>query len=135
LFDSQSPRHSRGLYFDQTRLSPTDAKSKVIVMRKSWFLNLLSLLLLITTPPWASPAHSTPRVDIYLTSWCPYCEKAVSFFRERSIPIQIFNIELDQDAARHKRQLDPRQGVPLVVINDQVIFGYSPKTYRTALDE
>jgi glutaredoxin len=104
-------------------------------MRKSWIPSLLPALLLFSTLLWPPPAHSTPRVDIYLTSWCPYCEQAVSFFCEQKIPVRIFNIETDPEAARLKLQLDPRKGVPLVVINQQIIYGYSPKSFRTALDE
>jgi glutaredoxin len=106
-------------------------------MRKRHILSLVAIMLLLPLPTflWGNSAHATPRVDIYLTSWCPYCEQAVRFFHERNIPVRIFNIEDDQEAAERKRHLDPRKGVPLVVINGQVVYGFSSRAYDTALDD
>jgi glutaredoxin len=95
------------------------------------FLLLLSLLV---TPPCALPAER-PEVELYISNGCPYCQKAIGFFKERGIEVSIFNIDLDTQAAARKLQLDPRRGVPLAVIKGQVVFGYSPRAYTTALDE
>lgn len=74
-----------------------------------------------------------PRVDLYVTSWCPYCHKAQAFFAARNIAVSLYDIEKDPRAAARKQQLDPRQGVPFAVVNGQAIHGYAPERYEQAL--
>ncbi len=73
-------------------------------------------------------------VEIYTTSWCPYCKKAEAFLKANGINYVNFDIEKDKAAARRKKQLDSRGGVPLAVIDGQTIYGFSERTYRTALN-
>jgi len=74
-----------------------------------------------------------PKVDLYVTSWCPYCHKAQAFFQARNIAVTIYDIEKDNKAAAQKRKLDPQPGVPFVVVNGQGIHGYAPGQYLQAL--
>lgn len=77
---------------------------------------------------------SAHKVELYVTSWCPYCKKAENFFRSQGIPFTVYDIEKDQNAARRKNQLDTRKGVPFAVVNAQKIHGFSEEAYRQALD-
>ena len=81
-----------------------------------------------------SEQRQTPAVELYTTSWCPYCKKAVNFFQSRGIPFTEYNIEKDKSAVRRKRQLDPRGGVPFAVVNGQRIRGFSETAYLRALE-
>lgn len=73
------------------------------------------------------------EVILYTTSWCPYCKKAVNFFRSRNISFTEYDIEKDRAAAERKKQLDSKDGVPFAIINGQQIHGYSPEAYERAL--
>jgi glutaredoxin len=73
------------------------------------------------------------RVDLYVTSWCPYCKKARQFFDSRGIKYKAYDIEKDAKAAARQRKLDSRKGVPFAVINGTAIHGYSPERYASAL--
>jgi len=95
---------------------------------------LLLVLSLVANSAAADAPPSDPRVELYVTSWCPYCLKAINFFRARGIEPAIYNIERDPEAAQRKQRLDPRRGVPLAVIDGQVIYGFAPRSYETALD-
>lgn len=79
-----------------------------------------------------SPKHEI--VELYTTSWCPYCKKAEAFLKANDIAYVNFDIEKDKAAARRKMQLDSRKGVPLAVIGGKAIYGFSERLYRTALD-
>jgi glutaredoxin-like YruB-family protein len=74
-----------------------------------------------------------PEVELYVTNWCPWCNKAKSFFRSRGIPFTEYNIEKNKEAARRKNKLTNRRGVPFAVVNSQLIHGYSEASYKQAL--
>ena len=78
--------------------------------------------------------RTSPQVELFTTSWCPYCQKARDFFRSRGIPFTEYDIEKDKNAAARKNQLDRRNGVPFVVINGRGLHGYSSEAYERALE-
>ncbi len=81
-------------------------------------------------------AMSSPKaakVELYSTSWCPYCKNAANFFRANNIPFIEYDIEKDPNAARRKDQLDSKRGVPFAIINGQKIHGFAPSAYKGAL--
>lgn len=75
----------------------------------------------------------TPKVELFVTSWCKYCKKARNFFLSRNIPFTEYDVEKDPQAAKRRKAIDQRSGVPLAVINGYVIIGYSEKNYEKAL--
>ena len=74
-----------------------------------------------------------PSVEIYVTSWCGYCNSAKNFFRSRGIEFAVYDIEKDKAAARRMRAMTNQRAVPFVVINGQGIQGYSEQAYELAL--
>jgi glutaredoxin len=80
-------------------------------------------------------AVKSQRVELYVTSWCPYCKKAEEFFRSRGIATTIYDIEKDKKAAASKNRLDNKKGVPFAIVNGRKIHGYAPEQYESALKE
>ena len=81
----------------------------------------------------AREAISEAEVELYVTSWCPYCKKASDFFRSRGIPFTEYDIEKDKSAARRKKRLTKETGVPFAVINGKAIQGFKRAAYERAL--
>jgi glutaredoxin len=84
----------------------------------------------------SSPTDSVikkPKVELYTTSWCPWCKKAKAFFRSRGIVFVEYDIEKDKAAERRKAQLDSQKGVPFAVINRKGIHGYNENAYNNLL--
>ncbi len=73
------------------------------------------------------------QVELYVTSWCPYCRQAEEYFQSKGIAYKAYDIERDEQAAARKKQLDGRSGVPFAVVNGTRIHGYAPKQYSNAL--
>ncbi len=72
-------------------------------------------------------------VTMYSTSWCGYCSKARRWFRDRGWPFTEKNIEQDQAAAAEYRQVAGRGGgVPVIVVNGQVLRGFDPQQLEQA---
>jgi glutaredoxin-like YruB-family protein len=99
-------------------------------MHKRTTLFFLSLALLILS----GSALAGHRVELYTTSWCPYCERARDFFRAKGISFTEYDVDKDRDAARRMLQLDSRGGVPFVVIDGRGIRGFSRAAYERALE-
>ncbi|MSP27981.1 MAG: hypothetical protein EXR80_06015 [Methylococcales bacterium] len=80
------------------------------------------------------PKITTPKVDIYYASWDPHSNKAIVFFRENHVVVNAYDIDLDPEAAARKKRIDPSfSGMPLVIINGDVIRGVNEIRYREAL--
>lgn len=86
------------------------------------------------TPPTAAAAKA--EVVLYTTSWCPYCKKARAYLKEKGIAFVDYDVEKDSAAARRKAELDSKSGgtgVPLALINGQMVRGFAPEIYDRAL--
>jgi glutaredoxin len=90
----------------------------------------------VNAPTAAAEERTEPQnitVELYTTSWCPYCNDARIFFSSRGISFSEYDIEKDEVAARRKNDLDGGRGVPFAVICDQKIRGFSTIAYERAL--
>lgn len=86
--------------------------------------------------PDKQPRPSLPSgVELYVTSWCKYCKLARKYLTENRIPFSEYDIEKDSRAAKRRKELDPRPGVPLAVINGRIIIGFSEQSYAWALSQ
>jgi mycoredoxin len=75
------------------------------------------------------------NVEIFTTSWCPYCKQAKAYLKSMGIPYNEYDVEKSKEAMRRKKDLSPSDGVPVAVINGQVVDGFSEATYDAALRE
>lgn len=71
-------------------------------------------------------------VTLYATEWCGYCKKTRKFLAENNIEYQEYDIEKSEEGSRQYKALNGN-GVPLLVVNEEVIRGYNPKAIVTAL--
>lgn len=72
-------------------------------------------------------------VTMYSTEWCGYCAKMRAFMERRNIAYDELDIE---KSAQAKRNFDALGGggVPLLVVNKQVVRGYNPDRVLHHLD-
>jgi glutaredoxin len=82
-----------------------------------------------------SENRTSPKVELYTTSWCPYCDKARDFFISRGISFTEYDIEKDQSAAARKNKLDKKKGVPFVVIDGIGMHGWSEAAYEQVYEQ
>lgn len=106
-------------------------------LRKTFRLSLAALLMTIThgvsandmTP--TEPEVVSREIELYATRWCAYCKKARKFFKQNKIDYVEYDIEVDKVAKQRHAELMGNDktmgkvGVPLFVINEKVIIGYS----------
>lgn len=106
-----------------------------VIFSKSGFTDKKTAKTTIPQPEVKKTKPSAPTVDVYYASWDPYSNKALDFFRENHIVVNMYDVEKDPEAAARKKRIDPNfVGLPLVIINDVVIRGVDEKKYKEALD-
>ena len=72
-----------------------------------------------------------PKVIMFSTPTCTYCRKAKQYFREKQVPFRDVDVSKDQAAARDMVKRSGQQGVPQILIGNQIIIGFDrPKIDR-----
>lgn len=84
----------------------------------------------MTQPQAAMQQHA--EVVLYATRWCGYCKKTREFFTDNGIRYEERDIEASSNAAAEYQALGST-GVPVVVIDGEMIQGFRPSRMRELL--
>jgi glutaredoxin-like YruB-family protein len=66
-------------------------------------------------------------IEMYATSWCGYCVAAEKYMRSKNYPYVKYDIEKDSAAKQRHKDLGGR-GVPLIIIGNNKMSGFSPES-------
>ena len=78
-------------------------------------------------------AQDLPRVEVFLTDWCPYCQKLEAFLNANQIPYERKNIEQEASFRSEHAELGGG-GIPVTRIGgSQVVRGFRPVEIARAL--
>jgi glutaredoxin len=72
------------------------------------------------------------KVDIFVTSWCPYCKELERFLNQNKIQYTRYDIEQDSRGRRIHEQLGGG-GVPVIRIGHKIIRGFDRDSVGRAL--
>ena len=72
-------------------------------------------------------------VTIYTTTTCPWCRKTKEFFSKNKVKYREINVAEDQEAAQEMIKKSGQTGVPVSVIDGEVIIGFDEPRLRKAL--
>lgn len=78
------------------------------------------------------------KVKLYTLSTCPWCMKTKKFFKDNKIPFEYTDYDLLSEAEQKKLMkeliaMGCAGGFPVVVIDGEIIIGYSPDKYKQVL--
>ncbi len=77
------------------------------------------------------PAASQPKVIIFTTPTCSFCNAAKRYFREKKIKFKDIDVSRDHRAAQDMVRRTGQSGVPVILINNRPIVGFDkPKINR-----
>lgn len=86
-------------------------------------------------PPAARARSGSHEVVLYTTSWCGWCKKTRSWLDGKGVDYVDKDVESDGDAAEEMRDLvGGDAGVPVVVIDGEVIRGFDQKRMAALLE-
>ncbi len=79
------------------------------------------------------PVSAAAPVIVYTTSWCGYCRQTLELLEKKGVAYENRDVEQNRRWARELVDLTGSTGVPVVVIEDEVIRGYDPRRLRRLL--
>ena len=85
--------------------------------------------------PFGAPpkAKCGALIDLYTTSWCPWCKKARDYFNGRGVAFVEHDIEATPGPVEVRYGLDVDRRVPAAIICGRLVRGFSPEQYQAAL--
>ncbi len=66
-----------------------------------------------------------PRVIVFSTPTCTYCNAAKRYFREKGIRFNDIDVTRDPAAARDMVRRSGQQGVPVIDIGGRIVVGFN----------
>ncbi len=72
-------------------------------------------------------------VAIYTTPSCQYCKKTKTFFDEHDIDYTEHDVSEDQDKRQEMVEKSGQMGVPVTIINGEIITGFNEDRLREEL--
>ena len=74
-----------------------------------------------------------PKVIVYSTPTCPYCQASKEFLKENKIEYKEIDVSKDQAAAQEMIEKSGQMGVPVIDIDGTIIVGYDKEAIKKAL--
>lgn len=131
---SEVPTEQRG---DAERLALAPSKSKSKPPRRApprRSAQQLAAAEAAAPPAAIAPSSGPHEVVLYTTSWCGWCDKTRAWLDAKGVEYVDKDVERDEDAALEMRELTGGDGgVPIVVIDGQVIRGFDQARMRKLL--
>ncbi len=72
----------------------------------------------------AEPNKTQPRVIVFSTPTCSFCNAAKAYFRQKNIKYSDIDVSRDQAAARDMVRRSGQQGVPVIDIGGKIVVGF-----------
>jgi len=70
------------------------------------------------------------EVKVYSTPTCPYCKMAKQYLSSKGVQFKDINVAANAAAANEMVKISGQMGVPVIVIDGQIIVGFD----RTRID-
>ena len=77
---------------------------------------------------------SQPKVIIFTTPTCSFCNSAKRYFREKNIRFTEVDVARDQKAAVDMERRTGQRGVPVILINNRPIVGFDVPKINSLLN-
>lgn len=73
------------------------------------------------------------KVTIYSTPTCHFCNMAKDYFKENKIDYETFDVASDAEKRKEMMEKSGQLGVPVIIIDGQVIVGFNRPKVASAL--
>jgi glutaredoxin-like YruB-family protein len=73
------------------------------------------------------------KIKVYSTDSCPWCHKAKDWLKENNIEFEDINVGEDQEAAKEMAEKSGQRGVPVIMVDDEIIIGFNEEKLKELL--
>ena len=73
------------------------------------------------------------RVEIFTTPFCIWCKKTKEWFKEHKVKYEEHDVSVDDKAREKMIEKSEQMGVPVILVDDQVIVGFDEQALKIAL--
>ena len=81
-------------------------------------------------------APTPPLVEVFVTDWCPYCQRLEAFLQENEIAYLRKNIERSMEYSLEHARLGLGGGIPVTRIGGEtVVSGFQPDLIAQAIEQ
>ena len=81
-----------------------------------------------TTPDRDAAAGGGDEVVMYSASWCGVCDRARAYFERNEVPYREYDVE-ESTKGRKDFAAMGAKGVPVILVGDQRMIGFSPARF------
>ena len=74
------------------------------------------------------------NVKVYSTPTCPHCIHAKEYLKSKNIDFQNIDVSIDQKAGEEMVKISGQMGVPVVVIDDNIVIGFDREKIDSLLN-
>ena len=79
-------------------------------------------------------SNGARKVVMYSTPTCHYCNLAKEFFDDYNVKYEVFDVHSDLDKRKEMVEKSGQMGVPVILIDDEMILGFDEERIRELLD-
>ena len=73
------------------------------------------------------------RVEIFTTPFCIWCKKTKEWFKDHKVKYEEHDVSVDDKAREEMIEKSEQMGVPVVLVDGQVIVGFDEQALKRAL--
>ncbi|MHB8263277.1 MAG: glutaredoxin family protein [Acidimicrobiales bacterium] len=87
----------------------------------------------MSTTQQATSQERQHKVLVFTTPTCPWCTKAKSYLKDKSVPFREVDVSKDPTAARDLIRRSGQMGVPVIEIDGRPIVGFDKRRIDSLL--
>jgi len=72
------------------------------------------------------------KVIVYSAEWCPWCHKAMDFLKANKVNFEMRDVDNPKYAAE-VQQVSGQTGIPVIMIDKEVIVGFNLPAIKKSL--
>ena len=73
------------------------------------------------------------KVTVYSTPTCHFCHAAKDFFTKNEVDFEDFDVSVDEERRNEMVEKSGQMGVPVIMIDDEIIVGFDEAKIRELL--
>ena len=73
------------------------------------------------------------KVTVYSTPACPFCKQAKQFLDEHGVEYSDHDVSSEIEKQHEMYEKSDQMGVPVIIIDDQVVIGFDMKKLKELL--